>query len=383
MFMDRKPGETLKIRFAYMDNIRSLVIFFVVAMHAAVTYSGFGGWYYIEGSSGNLSIPEMVFFGFFQSFIQAWTMGILFFMSAYLTTKALAKRGTLNYLKERLFRLGVPLLIYMFLIHPFIIFILLGIYSDRSLFDNYISYIVGFFWLDATGPLWFVQVLLLFCIIYAIIKKLFPGSIKINKITTINIVVIIAIITMVAFLVRLALPIGSSFLNLQFPYFPSYVVMFICGILVGENNLLDKITDVKNIKWLKLTFIIGIPLWAGTMLLGGALEGKEYFNGGFHWQNFTFALWESFTAISFSIGLFAFFKKKVNIDNKFTRLMRENAFGIYCFHAPILVAISLILKNIILIPILKFALILILASVSCLLFSFLIRKIRPIGILYK
>ena len=152
---------------------------------------------------------------------------------------------------------------------------------------------------------------------------------------------------------------------------------------MGENNLLENITGEKNIKWLKLTFIIGIPLWAATMVFGGALEGKMYFNGGFYWQNFAFALWESFTAIGFSIGLIAFFRKNVNVENNFTRLMRDNAFCVYCFHPPILIAVSLALKQFVLAPVLKFALVLLLVSVLCLLFSILIRKIKPIAVIYK
>jgi uncharacterized membrane protein YcfT len=78
---------TPAIRFAFLDNIRSLVILLVVTIHAAVTYSGFGGWYYVEGSPGNLSAFGIAFFGLLQSFLQAWTMGILFFISAYFATR--------------------------------------------------------------------------------------------------------------------------------------------------------------------------------------------------------------------------------------------------------------------------------------------------------
>jgi surface polysaccharide O-acyltransferase-like enzyme len=381
--MDNNIKETPKIRFAYLDNVRSLVIILVIAMHTAVTYSGLGGWYYIEGSSEKLSILEMIFFGFFQSFLQAWFMGILFFISAYFATKAIIKRRALNFIMERLFRLGLPLFIYIFIISPFIMFVLPGYYSESPFLENYIRYILKFWWLGSTGPLWFVQVLLFFCIIYAILKLLIFIPLRINNVKPVNIVFIIILTAIIAFLVRLVFPIGSSYLNLQFSYFPSYIVMFISGILLGENNLLENITDERNIKWLKLTFLIGIPLWAATMIFGGALEGKTYYNGGFHWQNITFALWESFTAISFSIGIIAFFKKNLNVENKFTRLMRDNAFGIYCFHAPILIAVSWTLKQFLLKPVLKFAIVFIFSSIFCLFFSFLIRKIKPIGILFK
>ena len=381
--MDNNLKVSRKTRLVYLDNLRSLIIILVIAMHTAVTYSGLGDWYYVEGSTEKLTVFELVFFAFFQSFLQAWFMGILFFISAYWAAKTLAKRGALNFIKERLFRLGLPLLIYVFIISPFIIFILLRIYSENSFAQNYIRYIVDFWWLGSTGPLWFVQALLLFCIIYATAKTLNLKTIRINDLNTAKIVFVVILTTTIGFFVRLIFPIGTSFLNLQFPYFPSYIVMFIMGILTGENNLLENITDEKNVKWLKLTFIIGVPMWTAIMVFGGALEGKTYFNGGFHWQNFAFALWESFTAICFSIGIIAFFKRNLNTENKFTILMQKNAFGMYCFHAPILLTTSLVLKRLTLNPILKFALVLTLATVLCLIFSFLIRKIKPIEILYR
>jgi fucose 4-O-acetylase-like acetyltransferase len=374
---------SLKNRYAYLDNIRSLVIILVLAMHAAVTYSGFGGWYYIEGSPENLSIFEMAFFGFFQSFLQAWVMGALFFISAYLITKALAKRGSSNFVKERLLRLGLPLLLYVFIVTPLIMYIILGYYSENNFFINYIQYITSYLWLGATGPLWYVQTLLLFCILYTIIKKCFLNGIKIQNISTLGIIFIIIITGIVAFLIRLIFPVGSSFLNLQFSYFSSYIVMFIAGIVIGENNLLDKITDEKNIKWLRISLIIGIPFWAVIMLFGGALDGKMYIDGGFNWQSLTFALWESLTAIGFTIGIITLFKKKVNIDNKITGIIRDNSFGLYFFHAPIMVSISLILKTWVINPLLKFLIVLIITFIVNLMFSYFLRKIKPMKIIFK
>ena len=88
-------------------------------------------------------------------------------------------------------------------------------------------------------------------------------------------------------------------------------------------------------------------------------------------------------AIGFSLGLIAWFRKKVNYENRFSGLMRENAFGIYFFHAPILVAVSLALRGLTLIPFLKFIVVTIITFIICLVFSFLVRKIKPVGILLK
>jgi len=378
--MNNDFNKSIKTRFAYIDNVRLLVIVLVIAMHSAVTYSGMGGWYYVEGSRRSLSFLEFAFFGFFQSFLQAWFMGILFFISAYFAAKALAKHGSFNFIKERLFRLGLPLLIYIFIITPFIMVVLLGYKYKKSFIEDYIQYIVDFSWLSSTGPLWFVQVLLFFCIIYTIVKKINSKVVKLYNVKSFHIISTIIITTVIAFLVRIKIPIGSSFLNLQFAYFPSYVVMFITGLIIGENDLLENIANERNIKWLKLTLIIGIPFWAIIMILEGA-SGRD--QGGLHWENFAFALWESFIAIGFSIGLIAFFKKKLNINNKLTILIRDNAFGMYCFHAPILIVVSLVIKHLILNPILKFLIAFIFASVLCFIFTLFIRKIKPIRKLFN
>jgi surface polysaccharide O-acyltransferase-like enzyme len=310
-------------------------------------------------------------------------MGILFFISAYLAVKSLDRRGAKEFIKERLFRLGVPLLIYMFLIGPFNMYILLRYNTENTIIENYRNFLVNFGWASATGPLWFVQVLLILCVVYAIVKKTISKAIKIKELKQKNIAFCIIITGISAFLIRLVFPIGTSFYNLQFCYFASYIILFILGIIVGENDLMENITNEKNIKWVIWTVLLALPLWTVITVFGGVLEGKMYFNGGFYWQSLAFAFWEATIAIGFSIGLIALFKKKADIKNKFTRLMRDNAFGIYCFHSPILIAVTLAMRSLAFMPILKFLLAFILASVLCLVFSFFVRKIKPIGILLK
>ena len=372
-----------KTRLLYLDNIRSLVIFLVITMHSAVTYSGFGSWYYIEGSPENLPLFEMVVFGFLQSFLQAWFMGILFFISAFFTARSLAKYGSKTLIKERLFRLGLPVLLFMLIVDPFISRLVLHQYSGNSIFHDYSNYLLSLDWLSSSGPLWFAEALLIFCIIYIIARKLIPKQKVIIEIKTKHIITAIIVTGITAFLIRLIFPIGTAFFNLQFSYFASYIMLFISGIIAGENNLLDLIAAKKNIKWIKLSLIIGIPFWCIIMLLGGVLDGNFFINGGFYWQSFAYAFWESFIAIGFSIGLLAFSREKVNISNNFSALLAENAFAIYFFHAPILTAISVLFKNWVTDPMFKFVAITLCAFIFSFGFSFIVRKIKPLGILFK
>jgi peptidoglycan/LPS O-acetylase OafA/YrhL len=186
-----------------------------------------------------------------------------------------------------------------------------------------------------------------------------------------------------AFLVRLVFPIGTNFSNLQLCYFASYIVLFVFGVIIAENNLLEYITQKKNIIWLKLSLIAGIPVWCIIMIFGGALEEEMYINGGFNWQSCAFALWEAFTAIGFSIGLTAFFRDRLNVSNGFTKLLAENAFGIYVFHSPVLISISLLLRQWGIDAAIKFIVVALIACIACLFFTIIIRKVKPLGLIYK
>jgi peptidoglycan/LPS O-acetylase OafA/YrhL len=375
--------ESPKGRLAYLDNLRSFVIILVIAVHSSVTYSGSGSWYYKEGSWENLNILETSFFGIFQSFTQAWFMGILFFISAALSVKSIAKRGPVKFVQERLFRLGLPLLGYIFIITPFIHAALLRDIPEGSWLASYKNYLVSFSWLGSTGPLWFAEALLFFSVIYAGVKNFFAVPKRLNPFKLKSIIVIILLTGGAAFLLRLKFPIGSDVLNLQFSFFASYAVLFVLGVIAGENNLFERIGEEKNINWFKLALFAGIPAWSVIMITGGALKGEMYFFGGFNWQSFAYAMWESFTAIGFSMGITAFFKKYIDRGNKFTRFLAENAFGLYVFHTPWLIAVSLLLKNWKINLMVKFMLAALLTFIVCLGFSALIRKIKPLGMLLK
>jgi hypothetical protein len=55
-------------RLTYLDNLRSFIIFLVICLHSAVTYSGMGSWYYIEKPQLKINPLVYLVFGIFQSF---------------------------------------------------------------------------------------------------------------------------------------------------------------------------------------------------------------------------------------------------------------------------------------------------------------------------
>ena len=371
-----------KERFLYIDNLRLLIIVFVVMMHLAVTYSGFGSWYFQEGKP--IGIISMVLFGFSQSFTQGYFMGLLFLIAGFFTPGAYDRKGFAKFIKDRFIRLGIPTLIYMLIINPFILYVQLDLYwvsPKMDFISFYAGYVGKLHFLEGSGPLWFALALLIFSVVYGfarlIINKVPDASKKELPLGLKNVIPLILLIAICAFLIRLVQPIGTSILNMQLCFFSQYVILFIIGIFACSNNLFSKIDYNLGKKWLFSGLLLGLAVWPVIMIFGGALQGDQSFNGGFSWQAAAYALWESFVAVAMAIGLIALFREKYNHQGKFVKVLSDNAFAVYVFHAPIIIAAAQLIKPVTLLPIIKFALLSVICLPVCFAFThFIIRKIQ-------
>jgi len=361
-------------------------------MHIAVTYSGFGGWYYIE--PGEIGIGQTIFFGFFQAFTQGFFMGLLFLIAGYFTPNSYDKKGFGLFIKDRLIRLGIPIIIYVFVIHPILGMGILGYRvgtdgfvanGSGGIMASYVEYLCGFHFIGGTGPLWFALALLIFSILYALLRKCvalkplasdkcFP---KFTSITA-----LILLISVCAFLIRIPQPIGTNVFNMQLGYFSQYIILFIVGIYCKRNGWLKNLDYKTGRSWLIWGISLGLVLFAIIMISGGALDDRLYlFDGGLTWQSAAFALWESFVAVAMTIGLIALFKEKYNRQSELVKRLSRNAFSVFVFHSVIIVSLSLLFAPVTLTPIIKFVIIAIIGIPLCFLITDL--TIQRIPILRK
>lgn len=355
------------------------MIILVVLIHFGVTYSGIGGWYIKDVKE--LDTISYVVFGLFQSFTQAYFMGFLFLISGYFVAGSYEKKGAGKFISERLVRLGIPTLIYMLVVNPFINYVLLGFTWDRPIFAQYyLKYIISFDFLGSSGPLWFAFALLIFNLIYAMIRlqtkdKVPKGAEELPG--TGKMVLLGFIIALVAFLIRLVQPIDTSILNMQLCFFSQYIILYIVGIKAGRYDWFSKISYRTGRRWLLAALLPGTLIWVILMLAGGALSGGfDLYKGGFHWQSAGYALWESFTAVAMSIGLIGVFREKYNRQSKLTKLLSDNSFAVYMFHAPVIIGVSIALLPIEMYPLAKFLLATAIGlPLSFLLSNYIFRKI--------
>ncbi len=383
MVMDEKKGRLL-----YIDNIRLLMIVFVVVQHLAVTYSGYGSWYYKEGKP--LGYGSRVFFGFYESLTQGYFMGLLFLIAGYFVPSAYDRKGFGKFIRDRLIRLGVPTLIYMLAIHPFVDFVLRaprGSGGGAIIFSRYASYIRRFDFIGNSGPLWFAFALLIISVLYAIVRLIAGrrptdrprGEMKPNSAAIVSLMLVIALL---AFLVRTVQPIGTSFFNMQLCYFAQYVVLFIVGTFAYRRDIFSTLDFRAGIRWLIAALTLGFAAWGTLMITGGAAGGDSTaLNGGFTWQSAAFSLWESICAVAIDFGLLVLFRDKLNSQGSLVKGMSAGAFAVYVFHTPLIVAITLLFRPIGMPPIIKFAVMCMACLPVCFAFAFFV--IRRIPLLSK
>ena len=370
----KKPAD----RLFYIDNIRWLIIVFVVIDHLSVTYDNMGSWFYKEPAT--LDAFSSLIFGMIGSFLDSFFMGLLFFIAGYFSVSSLEKKGTKKFLKDRFIRLGIPTLVFMLILSPLTNYIIL--FFSHKPFFSYVSYLASFKFLSESGPLWFCLALLGFSIIYAFVDLFIKNRKEDKKFVLYNkhLILLILILTAFTFLFRIFWSAGGSnefvFYNLQLGKFAQYIILYSAGIFAFKNNLLENVSYNSGKLWLKLALFIGIPVWIILLAFGGALKGNiDSFFGGMHWQSVAIALWESFYCVAISVGLLGIFRKKYNSQGMFVNFISKNAFGVYVFHSPIIVFIASFFSGLIMYPLLKMVLMALICIPVCFLIIYFIRKI--------
>src|ERR1700743_143782 len=189
----------------YIDNLKVILIILVVLHHTFITYGAPGGWYYMQKTTQQAAlIPMTLFVAVNQSFF----MGFFFFLSAYFIRPSYQKKGASRFIKDRLVRLGIPLIFYSCILGPFMNYLVYYFGYDHHI--SFSQFLGGYNdWIDF-GVLWFVGALLLFTLIYVVWRQIITNRTnKINiQISLSNVMAFAVMLGVASFLVRLVFPIG-------------------------------------------------------------------------------------------------------------------------------------------------------------------------------
>lgn len=328
-------------RQAFIDQLRGFVTLLVVLHHTAITYGGSGGWYYKEAPA-NAGAIVPILLTLMCAVDQAWFMGAFFLFAGYFTPGPLERKGVSRYFTDRAVRLGIPLLVFAFFLDALTNSIA-DLRDGGEFLPNLGAHLEEFAYYP--GPLWFVQALLVFAAIYAVWTRFRPATLPEGAPLPPHSTLAWAAIGVgaVAFVVRLAMPVGAEVWHWQLGYFPMYVLLFAVGCAAAGPRWLERIDERYARLWGCIA-CVALPVLPAFALAHRAIEhSRANVQGGLNVSALLYAMWEPFVAWGVILVLLWFFRTKVRPD-RFANLSRR-AYAIYCFHPPVVVGISIALRS--------------------------------------
>jgi hypothetical protein len=366
-----------KPRLLYIDNLRILLTILVIMHHFAIGYGGPGNFYYSE--DGPMSDISFILMTLLLAINQAFFMGFFFMISSYFSPGSIDRKGIGAYLKDRLKRLGIPILFYVLVVAP-----LLGYASnqlqghDVSL-GEYLTYVYSSVLHLGPAQMWFLGALLIFAIVHVIWRRFVKPMSDSEGAAPSNVAIAIfaLVLGLVTFTVRIWLPVGFEIpvLNWQIPHFPQYIALYILGIVAYRRNWFEAVTDSQGKTWFFVVLGL-VVLFPVLFIVGGALEGAldPYF-GGLHWQSFAYAVWEQFMCMGMVITLLVWFRRRFKEQGRLAKTMSGAAYATYVFHVPTIFLLAFALRGIRLDMGLKYLLVVPFAVAAAFLVGYLIKRL--------
>jgi peptidoglycan/LPS O-acetylase OafA/YrhL len=335
----------------FIDRLRVVLTVLVILHHTAITYGGSGGWFYREVRDGGT--PASLLLTVFCAVNQSFFMGMFFLLAGYFTPAALQRKGATRFVQERLVRLGVPLIVFGFVLGPLAAALAGGPAGGRVFERWWLSH--GTF---VIGPLWFAWALLLFAAGFVAWRRVRPQPMDtVDRALPASMSWLYAALGVGAasLALRQLVPVGENVLGLQLGYFASYVFLFALGCAAAHHRWLERVERQQAGQWARVT-LITLPLLFVTAALCGALQGRAVnFNGGFGLPAVVYAFWEPFVAWGLMASLLVRFRERFNAPSPAWESWGARAYGAFIVHAPILVGVSVALAGWTAPPLLKFA----------------------------
>ncbi len=206
-------------------------------------------------------------------------------------------RKTRGFLKDRFSRLGIPLLVFSFVIIPVMMYVYhlnFRPYGPISFLSYYLHFYLGHgprpahwagpAWPDFNfGHLWFIEHLLLFAVCYWLWRRMpfsreEAGQREGKSPRSIEIIAFALVLAAVTFFVRLWYPIDRwigflKIIQVAFADVPRDLAFFVIGVVAYRRNWFLSLSEEDGEAWL----VMGVA--ASALYCGSALAGHPLFEG--------------------------------------------------------------------------------------------------------
>jgi len=366
-------------RLLFIDNIRWSIIILVLSMHASDTYSPFGNWYYTDRPP--LTLGERIFFATYQNWLQAFFMALLFFVAAYFTPASYERKGAGRYIMDRFIRLVVPTLLYMLVIGPLTEYYIAGSWTGGGGFAHqWLEHLTAGEWVSGSGPMWFCLVLFVFCLFYAGTRLTSVGPRWRDRPVPAPRAIFAFILAMAVatFVVRTFTPSGMSIINIHPGDLPQYALMFAAGTLAGRGRWLEHTMSNATLGIGAGVLAAAGAIWIAIVALAITHPADiERLNGGLNLLSALRCSWEALVCVAMSYMLITIYRRYFNEQGPVARFLADNAFAVYLFHPPVIIACAIVLHQMVLPGPWKAAILTLLAAIATFSLSSLVLRRTP------
>jgi surface polysaccharide O-acyltransferase-like enzyme len=326
--------ETGASRLWFVQWLRVLLTVLVVAHHSAEPYVAVGGdWSDIvsdPAKSGRL----MTLFVFNRTFF----MGFFFLISACFLDASLARHGALGVVRNRLIRLGIPLVVIVVFVFGSIGY---AVYGEGQ---GYLTFLVRDYLGRGNaefGHLWFIAHLLVYILLYVALRAVVPGlgtwGRKAAPPGNGAILGYVLAIGAVEALVRQVWPIDTwvRFFGLipgEPAHMPFYVTLFGIGVLAGRAGWLTRLEERVAVPWavagLAIFLALAVP-WTPRLAQPDTAT-----------MRIGWAFLEPVVGVGTMLGLVVLFRRFLSGRGPVLRFLEGNVYGVYLVHLFVVIALQ-------------------------------------------
>ncbi len=321
-----------------MDNLKVVLVAWVIGGHALLGYAAIGGWPYDEVNEVTLHPGVETVLAAVIGPSGLFFMGTFYFMAGIFTPGSVERKGRGRFVAERFVRLGVPWVVSAVVVWPTFVWIA---YNGAG---RHVSWWHAFTHRDPlldSGSLWFVGVLLVFSVVVAL-----GPPIKERALTTRHVVGMTVAVAGTTFLTRLVFPARSGQVgDLHLWWWPQCLGMFLLGA-IGGTKLAERVPDeiYRRCRTTVVATIAVLPFAAAAMGVLDLAKSAEPFLGGWRWQALVLAAVEGTLVVAGSLWLVGLAQRGLTGRGPFATGMARSAYVAFVVQGPVLLSLATALR---------------------------------------
>jgi hypothetical protein len=389
--------ESERIRLIFLDNLKIFFVILVIFTHVMVTYGGRGSWYYYATLNETFpvdivaTIALYMIAGIAAIFLPS-IMGLFFLMGGFFTPKSFERKGAASFWKERLLRLGIPVLLYVLVVNPAIYYLLAvqGVepWSSTLVAGSFLEYYLSNFqslphfvrFITTFAITWFLVVLLILTAVYTIwnrismsdaIRQRIPDELPIPKFVYLLLLTIG--LGVLSFIIRIPFPIEQWPLGLPIGYMIQYLMMFSVGVVAVRYGWIDQMRRHHVKVWAATISTVVILYFTYFFVFVGVEADYTLFFGGLNQEALVFALVDNIICMGMIFVLIKLFYAKFNAGGVRQKFLADNSYLVYLIHPFIVIPVSLGIASWVLSPLVKLSIVVPVSIILCYLITYLIR----------